>query len=428
MPGELESRLVPEKHVCVVGGGIIGLCTAWALHESGCRVTVLEREPVFGTGCSFGNAGMIVPSHFTPLAAPGMMAMGLKWMLNPESPFAIRPRPSWSLVSWGWQFWRASTLQRVKQAAPVLRDLSLASRAIYQRWATEWENPFGLCQHGMLLLCKTEHGLEEEGHAAESARQLGLDAHILSPQELALREPGVEFAVAGAVEYPADCHLNPGRLLRTLAGKLDQAGVERRADWEALGWQMGANSIQAVKTKQGPVKADEFVLCAGSWSPLVTRDLKMRLPVQPGKGYSLTIEQAPQQLHRCAILTEARVAVTPLGQGLRVGGTLELTGLNSPLQARRVRGIVRSVPAYLPGFPESTFEGVAPWEGLRPCSPDGLPYIGRSRHYRNFLVATGHAMLGISLGPITGQLISELVAERQPSFPLELLQPDRYSR
>ena len=413
------------KHVVIIGGGVIGLSAGYYASQRGYRVTVIERLPAQRDGCSFGNAGMIVPSHFVPLAAPGMVALGLKWMWNPESPFYIKPRLSWDLIQWGFKFWQASTRQRVADAAPLLRDLNLASRACYEQLASSGIE-CGLKRNGLLMLCKTEHALHEEATMAEEAKRLGIPAEVHDPQGLSALDPDVTMNVAGGVYFPLDCHLQPERYVHGLESAINERGGQLLWDTHVTGWQFENQRIRSITTSAGTIEADEFILCAGSWSPENAKQLSLNLPMQAGKGYSLTLPQ-PRQLPKiCSIFVEARIAVTPMGSGLRFGGTMEMSGLNENIDPRRVRGIIKSVPAYYPEFNTDDFGGIQPWRGLRPCSPDGLPYIGRTQRYDNLVVATGHAMMGLSLAPITGKIVSELLAREKPAIDLRLLSPDRY--
>ena len=185
--------------------------------------------------------------------------------------------------------------------------------------------------------------------------------------------------------------------------------------------------LTGVRTARGEFSTDEAVLCGGSWSPVIARELGLRIPLQAGKGYSLPLPKPPQLPQLCSIFTEARLAVTPMGTSLRIGGTMEIAGLNEDINPVRVRGIIKSVPKYFPQFAESDFDGVAPWRGLRPCSPDGLPYVGRTAKFANLSLATGHAMMGLSLGPITGRLMAQILSGEPPEFDLSLLSPDRYA-
>lgn len=415
-----------SKHVVVIGGGVIGLCTALYTARRGNRVTVIERHAAERDGCSFGNAGMVVPSHFTPLAAPGMVALGLKWMWNPASPFWVKPSLDPDLIRWAWQFWRAATPARVKLAEPLLADLSLQSRALFEELAAESGNEFGLTQRGLLMLCKTPKTLDHEGRTAERARGFGLQAKVLDAKETSALDPGITMDIAGAVYFSQDCHLCPGEFMRTLTRLCKTAGVTFVENAEATAFATDGAGLRHVTTAAGEFAADEFVLCAGSWSSALARHLDLRLPLQAGKGYSLTLPRPRQLPQLCSILCEARVAVTPMAGSLRFGGTMEIAGMHERINPRRVRGIIDSSLRYFPQFTPEDFDGIAPWYGLRPCSPDGLPFIGRTARWNNLTIATGHAMMGLSLGPVTGKMVAEMLDGAGSVATPKLLSPDRY--
>lgn len=434
-----------SKRIVVIGAGAIGLSVALHCARKGHRVTVLERGAAGRGGCSFGNAGMIVPSHFVPLAAPGMVQLGLRWMLNPESPFYIKPRWDRDLLDWSWKFWRSANAEHVRRSAPLLRDLNLASRALFEALADapapdaaagaaavpiptpRGLGDFGLVKRGLLMLCKTPHALEEEAKFAAQANQLGVPAEVLTAAQVAQLDPGATMAVAGAVYFPRDAHFTPDRYVAALQAECARLGVAFTWQAEVRRLRAAGSRLAAAQIDTAEVEFDELVLCGGSWSPVLMRELGLRLPLQAGKGYSLTLPHPRELPQLCSILTEARLAVTPMGTGLRFGGTMEIAGLTETINPARVRGIINSVPEYFPKFTPADFAGVTPWQGLRPCSPDGLPYLGRTAKYENLVVATGHAMMGMSLSPITGQLVSELVSGEKPAFPLELLSPDRFA-
>ncbi len=415
---------MPEG-VVVIGAGVIGLCSAYYARARGMEVTVIDRGPLEPSGCSLGNAGMIVPSHFVPLAAPGMVSLGLRWMLNPKSPLYIKPRLSWSLLDWGWRFARACTRRHVASSAPLLAQLGLASRALYDELSLKLGD-FSLTRRGLLMLCKRERTLEAEGHLVELGRELGVEARVLDARQTAELDAGVEMDVAGSVYFPGDCHFTPQAFMAGLRGELERAGV--RFIWRApvTGWRRASRRLRAAITGAGEFEAGAFVLAGGVWSPDALRELGLRLPMQAGKGYSLTLDRPVQLPRLCSICTEARVAVTPMSGTLRFAGTMEIAGVDESINPRRVQGIVEAVPRYFPRFKGSDFAGVEPWAGLRPCSPDGLPYLGKPRATDNLVVAAGHGMMGMSLGPITGQLVALLLAEESPDFDLSLLSPDRH--
>ena len=389
-------------------------------------MTVVDRQAEDRDGCSFGNAGMVVPSHFVPLAAPGMVALGFRWMWNPESPFYIKPRLDPELLAWGWRFIRASTAGHVRAASPLLRDLHLASRSEYERLASELPDGFGLVQRGLLMLCRTEHGLEEEAASAAKAEALGVPAQVLGAKETAAMDPTVTMDVAGSVFFPKDCHLSPYRFMGAVREECGRLGVRFLWGSEVTGVRRERDRVRSLETTAGEIPVGRLVLAGGSWSSRLGAGLGLSIPMQAGKGYSLTLNRPRQLPELCSILTEARVAVTPMGGSLRFGGTMEIAGLNEDITERRVRGIVKAAVRYFPAYEPGDFDGIRPWRGLRPCSPDGLPYLGRSRRVGNLVVATGHAMMGLSLGPITGRLVSELLAGDRPSFDLGLVSPDRY--
>lgn len=418
------------RSLVVVGGGVIGLSVAWYARRQGFEVTVLERGAPSHDSCSLGNAGMVVPSHFVPLAAPGMVGMGLRSLGDRRSPVYVKPRLDPAFVRWSWDFWRSATRAHVRRSAPVLRDLSLLSRRCYEELATERGNDFGLEREGLLMLCRTEHALDEEAAAAAQASDLGLDARVLDAAGLAAVEPALRTAAIGGVHYVQDCHLSPQRFVAGLTRDLEAAGARIVWNAEATGWRVagrrGAGRVVALETISGEFTADEYLLAAGSWSPRTVRGLDLRLPIEAGKGYSVTLPR-PRALPRtCAILVEARVAVTPMQGTLRFAGTMELSGLDESIDPERVRAIVAAVPAYYPDFTPADFDGLPPWRGLRPCTPDGLPYLGRVRRYANFSVATGHAMMGLSLAPATGRLVAEMLAGLPTSLPLDAFAPERF--
>lgn len=414
------------KSVLIIGAGAIGLSCALHCARKGHRVTVIERHTAQRDGCSFGNAGMIVPSHFVPLAAPGMVKLGLKWMWNPESPFYIKPRLDGELFDWAVKFWRAANANHVRRSAPLLRDLNFASRAMFEELASETNNEIGLVTRGLLMLCKTQHGLDEEAKFAAQASQLGVPAEVLDAKQLAQLDRDVTMDVAGAVYFPKDAHFTPDRYLDALRAKAEKLGAEFKFGVEVTGLKARDRKIAVVETLRGEFNADEIILCGGSWSPLLVRGLGLRIPIQAGKGYSLTLTEPRELPQLCSIFTEARMAITPMGSSLRFGGTMEIAGLNEDINPVRIRGIIKVVPQYFPKFKLEDFDGIQPWRGLRPCSPDGLPYLGRTARFSNLIFATGHAMMGMSLSPVTGRIVSEIISGEKPIFDLRLFSPDRY--
>ncbi|MDX2249780.1 MAG: FAD-dependent oxidoreductase [Bacteroidia bacterium] len=417
-----------NKKILIIGGGVIGLFCAWFLREEGFEVTIIEREAM-EEGCSSGNAGMIVPSHFIPLAAPGVVRQGFRWMMNPESPFYIRPRADMDLLTWGWRFIRAANAAHVQKSIPLLRDLNLESKRLYQVLNKKEGFDFGWGEKGILMLFRTEKAEEEESKTAEKANEIGIKAQIFSPGEVQALEPGVKMDIRGAAYYPGDAHLYPLALIASLRKDLLFSGVKIFDQTEVGAIRVSGKKISRICTAAGDFEPDEVVIAAGSWSGKLAGLLGIGLPMQGGKGYSFMVEAEKNHPQIPAIMTEARVTVTPMNGQLRFGGTLEIAGEDRSVNLRRVRGIVRAIPQYFPEItPEMPAQPETIWRGLRPCSPDGLPYIGRSKKYQNLVFATGHAMMGVSLAPVTGRLIADILAGKKTSIPLDLLAPERYSK
>ena len=414
-----------SKNILIIGAGVNGLSAAYWCARKGHRVTVLERLDAQRDGCSFGNAGMIVPSHFVPMAAPGMVALGLKWMWKPESPFYIKPRFSAELLDWALKFWQAATPEHVRRSSPLLRDLHLTSRAMFEEFVAQ--ESIGLVTRGLLMLCRTQHGLDEEAKFAAHANELGVPAKVLDARQVAELDSGVTMSVAGAVHFPKDAHFTPEKYVANLQTQAIGLGVDFKWNAEVSGLRVTSGKISAVATSLGEFTADEIILCGGSWSPVLVRELGLKIPIQAGKGYSLTLTQPREVPQLCSIFTEARMAITPIGSSLRFGGTMEIAGLNEDINPVRIRGIIKAVPQYFPKFTPEDFAGIQPWRGLRPCAPDGMPYLGRTTKFSNLILATGHGMMGMSLSPITGKIVSELVSGEKPPFDLSLLSPDRYA-
>lgn len=418
-----------SERVLIIGGGVIGSCVAHALLKRGREVLVLDRTPErdIRSGCSYGNAGMVVPSHIIPLAAPGVMAKGLRWMLDAESPFSIRPRFSADLMLWLWKFARAATAKRVELAIPVLRDLSMESRRLFVAMAEEEGLDFGLQKRGLIMLCRTAEMLDEEAHLAGTAVAHGVEAQILDADAIRRLDPGIEMNVQGGVYFPKDCHLAPGKFMGELHRRIREMGGVIRHGAEVSSIRLEGRAARGVVLADGEeIDAGEVVLAGGSWSPVLLRGLETVLPMQAGKGYSVTLDSPPALPEICSILCEAKIAVTPMGDSLRFGGTMEIVGLDKSIAQRRMEGIRKAVPGYFPEFTADDLRTQPVWSGLRPCTPDGLPCIGRLRAYRHLTVATGHAMLGLSLGPVTGEMTAEIVCNEKLRIRSRLVEPDRF--
>ena len=412
--------------IVIIGAGVIGVCTAHELSRSTRDIVVLDQGDIC-SGSSYGNAGLIVPSHCVPLAEPGVIRKGLKWMLDASSPFYIKPRLNRDLISWLWQFRRACTKQHVQRSMPVIRDLSLESLRLFEEIAGDDGAAFGFEQRGAVFLCRTEAGLEGLVEETERIRSIGIQADVLSEAEVRERTEPARVRAIGGVYYPQDAHLVPDRFVREVARRAAASGVTFRTETEVMGFERQGDRITRVRTTRGEIEAGEVVLAGGAWSQPIARDLDLHLPVQPAKGYSITVEPSAPNLPLPVMLTEAKVGVTPMGKTLRFAGTLELAGLDLSINQRRVQAIVDAVPHYLPEHDPARARLIEIWRGLRPCTPDGLPFLGRPDGIRNLTVAAGHATIGISLGPVTGRIASKVVLGEDPGFDLAPMRVDRFA-
>ncbi|MEQ8426077.1 MAG: FAD-dependent oxidoreductase [Cyclobacteriaceae bacterium] len=413
------------KHIGIIGGGIIGLFSAYYLTKAGHKVTLIDKGDM-SEGCSFGNAGMIVPSHFTPLAAPGMISKGVRWMFNSTSPFYVRPSLNADLLKWGYRFYRSATKKNVDKGVKALKELSLYSRSLYQQFEKEFSEDFGFYERGLLMLYQTSEIEKEEIETAHLANDLGIEARVLNNEQVQELEPEVRVTARGGVYFPGDAHLTPQKIVGALIDYLKRAGVAFKTNCEVLDFQIRGNRIDSIVTSLGEYVFDEVVLAGGSWSGMLAKKLKLTLPMQAGKGYSFTLANVEKNIRIPSIFLEARVAVTPMGDSLRFGGTMEITGIDHSISMNRVRGIVESIPNYYPDMKVNMPAEEKVWHGLRPCSPDGLPYVGRSGKIQNLVIATGHAMLGISLAPGTGKVVTDLISGSDSEISLSGFIPDRF--
>jgi D-amino-acid dehydrogenase len=413
------------KNIGIIGGGIIGLCTAYYLKKAGHRITILDQGTL-KEGCSFGNAGMIVPSHVIPLAAPGMISKGIRWMFSSKSPFYVKPRWNRSLITWGYHFYKSATKEHVARSIPALKEISLLSRDLYAELARELPFDFGYRDRGLLMLYKQADTEKEERETAELANRNGIEAHVLSAVEVQKLEPEVKVDVRGGVYFPGDAHLIPQDLVTNLISLLKERGVLIYENTPVNNFEVWEKNIVRLQSDEHNFSFDEVVLAGGAWSGIIAAGLGISLPMQAGKGYSFTVQNIEKNIRIPSIFLEARVAVTPMADTIRFGGTMEISGIDPTINMSRVAGIADSISAYYPEMNVTLPDKSEIWHGFRPCSPDGLPYIGRSRTVKNLIIATGHAMMGLSLAPATGHLVTEIVCSQKASMDLQCFDPERF--
>ncbi|MCC4229597.1 MULTISPECIES: NAD(P)/FAD-dependent oxidoreductase [Zunongwangia] len=412
------------KKVAIIGGGITGLCSAYYLVKAGYEVTIVDKGNIT-KGASFINAGYVTPSHFVPLAEPGMINQGIKWMFNNSSPFYIKPRWDIDFFKWSWYFKKSSTKQKVAKAIPVLKELNEKSKELYEEMLESLDFEFHIERKGLLMVYKSAKNEEHETKLAEKGKDLGLDVSVLDKKALHDLEPQFSEDVIGGVHYECDAHSTPNLFMKNLKQWLENNGVRFVLEEAVTGLEVDGKTIKAMHTSKNSIEADEFIMAAGSWTFPLAKKLGLNIPIQPGKGYSMSITRETN-INLPAILTEAKVAVTPMKGFTRFAGTMELSGDNNIILPTRVEAIAKAASNYYSGFTLTPEEKQSATSGLRPVSPDGLPFIGKSSKFKNLNVAAGHAMMGWSLGPITGKLISEIVEGNHTSVLLEPFDLERF--
>ena len=405
-----------SKKVVIIGGGIMGVCSAYFLHKEGYEVTIIDKSN-FSSGASFVNAGYITPSHIISLAAPGIITKGLKWMFNPASPFYVKPRLDKDFLRWAWAFKRSATKKKVEQSIPVIKDINILSRELYIAMKSSGDLDFHYEHKGLLMAYKHDKAGEQEWEVGKKAIQLGLKVENLTAKEVEALEPKANLNIKGAVYFHSDAHMTPGSFMKNMLSYLRENGVTILAEEEVKDIIISNNSIKKVVTNKQEITADEFVMAAGSWSPIISKKLGIKMLLQPGKGYRINVAQETN-ITIPAVLLEAKVAVTPMDGFTRFSGTMEIDKINHKINPIRVNAIANSASKYYHGLQISTQDKEAAQCGLRPVTPDGLPYIGKTSQYNNLTFATGHAMMGWSLGPATGKLVSEIVSDKKASLDL----------
>mgnify|MGYP001602511285 FL=1 len=414
-----------SKHdVLIIGGGPIGLSCAYYLLKSGRKVTILDAKEI-GKGSGSGNAGHIVPSHIIPLAAPGVVTSALKWMLDPKnSPFGLKIRLDPKYIWWLIQFAAACNEANVQRALEPMKSLGQLSADNFAKIIAEEKFECHYRQTGFLNLYKNQNAFDEGRHEAKFMQKHGIPVEVYDKSRVGEVEPAVREDVLGGMHFTSDAHLNPAIFLQLLGERLRAMGAEVFENTPVTGFESAGEKIRVVKTRVGKFEAEQVILAAGAWSPIVARDLRLDIPVQPARGYSLTASAIKHMPRQALILGDRRVAVSPFGDLLRVTGRLEVGEFSTMPNPRWIQRLENFAREYIQLDEKLDIQET--WAGLRPVTPDGMPIIGRSPLYSNLTVATGHAMLGLSLGPGTGQVVAELVNGRETAFDLNPLRVERF--
>jgi D-amino-acid dehydrogenase len=381
--------------VAVVGGGAVGLCCAFALRRAGADVLVLERDRV-GSGCSLGNTGWVCPGLSAPLPAPGVMGDAVRGMLRPGSPVLIRPLFGPGFLRWSWQFWRASARRRYQAGLEATVALTRSAFELFddlRAAGVEFE------QHetGMVVAALTDEGLREYEAMLREAQEAGYEApvEVLDGDEVRALEPAASEAVIAGVHAPAERYVRPESLTRGLAEWLRAYGAEVREGVE----------VRSVDE----VEADAVVVAAGAWSGRLLARSGVRISMEAAKGYSITARGSGTLPRSAFYLAEGKVGCSTFGESLRLAGVFDLTGLDLTLRRRRLDAIARAAAAYLADWLPEEVE--LEWAGLRPYPSDGLPVIGPVPGRNGLYAATGHGRMGITLAPVTGKLLAEVILD-----------------
>lgn len=416
-----------KKKVVIIGAGTIGLHCAYYLHNSGHEVEIIESLPEEDeSACSYGNCGLIVPSHFVPLASPAMLKSGLKMIFDNKSPVHLPLLKNISQIPWFVKFMMAANNKHVKHVIPTLFRLNEESKILYREINNQHKKSSKWLENGLLMVATSGKGFQEEMAVSKIANELGIETKILDEAELKKFEPDVNFNVAGAVWYQSDAHLQPTKHLQWLKKYLKDNGVKIHYQTRLLKLTISNGKIKQAETHKRNFLADEYVLAAGVFSKEIANTIGISLPLLAGKGYSIDYLDSQFKLKTPVILTEAKVAITPFGDSIRLGSGMEFNGQTGHVNMKRVQAMLDRTHSAIPEIPQVNAADVKIWEGLRPVTPDGVPLIGRTKQFKNLIVASGHAMMGVSLAPITGKIITNFVDGKSTGFPNDIFHPNRF--
>jgi D-amino-acid dehydrogenase len=414
------------RSVVVVGGGVIGVCSAYYLARRGAAVTVVERGDLCG-GASFGNAGGITPGH-VPINRPGRVAQALRSLNRPTHPLYLAPRWDPALLRWLWAFARHCTPEHLETSMAVFGPLGRASMPLFDQLVAEESLACGYRREGYAEVYRTAEGLASGRADASLERRYGFESTELSGPEARELEPALSDAIVGAIRFPEGATLDPYRFVVELAERAVRAGARIRTGAEVVRVLIrGRQAIGVELQGREVIEADAVVLAAGAYTELLTRPLGLPLPLQPAKGYHRDYDPrdgTTPRLRTACILGESSVFCADLGGFVRLAGTLEFSGFNEDMRRPRLEQLSSGARRSLRWMGEST--PISGWCGLRPCLPDGLPAIGPAPGIPGLVVATGHAMMGLTLGPVTGQLVAECVLGGTMRADLEAVRVGRF--
>ncbi len=399
--------------VLIIGGGVIGLASAYYLAKAGKKVRLLEQDTIgAGTSASYGNCGLVYISHLLPLCAPGTIRQEMKRWLQGRSPLYIKPAPDMKRLRWLVNFARKCNAGHLSHAMQAKAEILSHSITLLEKLFKEEQIECDWEEKGVLMVFKSRLEMQKYGKTNNLMTPYGLDAVPLVGDELFDLEPALRKNIYGAWLHKNDSHLRPDKLMSGWQQVLLKMGVAVEENCRLEGLVAESRRIRHAQTTSGIYKADEYVLATGAWTPQLTGRLKLKLPVEPGKGYSLTMARPAVCPEIPCYFNERSVVATPWKSGFRLGGTMEFSGLNSNIVARRIQNLTAAADEYLKapiGEPE-----MQEWVGMRPMVYDDLPIIDRAPNHLNLVVATGHGMQGISMATSTGKLVTEIITGRRP--------------
>jgi D-amino-acid dehydrogenase len=408
--------------VTIVGSGIIGLAAAYELAKRGCEVTIVgDREP--GGGASINNAGWIVPAESGPVPAPGLVLQALRWMLSPDSPVYVRPTPSPAFIRFFVGMYRACNARAYAAAFEATALLGRGTMDELDRWAGDGLS-FEMHEDGELRAYVDAADLGRATADLARYERAGFEPTALSGAEARTLVPELSDAVVGAIRFPHERHVRPATLVAALVGRLRQMGVGWLDGPVKTGRVPPSGEIE-VAGAFGSTRADAVVIAAGAWSGRVARSFGASLPIRPGKGYSVDYVPPPVAMRIPVMLSEAHCVITPLEGAIRVAGTMEFGGLDECVSSIRVAALRRAPARYLREW-DPAAPSLPPSAGLRPMAPDGLPVIGRLSGFKGLYVASGHAMLGLTLAPRTATLLAALILDGADPDVLRPFSPRRF--
>lgn len=416
-----------KQQSVVIGGGVIGAMCAWYLSKSGHAVTIIDSGK-FGNACSHGNCGYVCPSHVLPLTTPGAIPKALKSFFNPDSPFLIRPRLSLDLWRWLLNFASRCNRDSMLDAAITRDHLLKSSMRLYEELIDQESLEVEWQRRGLLFVFQTRTAFEHYAETDQLLRdKFSVAATPYTGDQVNRLEPALKPGLAGAWHYPSDCHLRPDHLMTQMKDKLIKRGVRIVEDAAVERFVHSAGWADAVQTSAGSIEGKNFVVATGALTPFLNQHLGVNIPIQPGKGYSITTTRPAVVPRIPLIFEEHSVAVTPFAEGYRIGSTMEFAGYDRSMNPRRLEILRRGAKIYLDH--PYTQQVQETWFGWRPMTWDGKPYIDQTPLMRNTWVAAGHNMLGLSMATGTGKLISEMINRETPHLnprPLSLSRIQRW--